>query len=172
MGIEEMPDGFRLDDVFADVPEKTRRRYTSKDIKRGESETVSFRCDYRIIGRMQKIIEQRLDADLETRSDILNDAIHLWLTTWDEEHPDGNSGRMSSEFRMLEIQRNLEYQDRFLTNATELMDSLKEHRDVRMIREFLFHLAEMRYKFGNAGDRFFEKFDSIVEDARRLVRDE
>lgn len=161
-----------LDDVFRQRKGEKRLRYTGKDVKRGETEMVSFRCDYRIVHRLQVIVEQKLDPEIETKSDILHDALHLWLTRWDEDHPDGAGGRLAYQFRMRDLERKMANQDTFLESVSRILEQLKEHRDVAGIKELLVYIGEARFDFTDAPPLFLEKLGEVQEEARRLVKGE
>src|SRR5271154_4617611 len=79
----DMPGEWSLDDFQKLSGE--RQRFVSQS--KAASEVVSFRADSFHVRRVDEILAARIDPELKTRSDIMQDALHLWLTTWDETYP-------------------------------------------------------------------------------------
>jgi hypothetical protein len=75
------------DAVVVPFDKPRKRRFTKGTAdKNTEFEMVSFRAPAHELRRASEIAESRIDPDLLTRSDILNDALHWWLQTFFEEH--------------------------------------------------------------------------------------
>lgn len=163
-------DPFTLDDVFSNK-QKNRLRFTSRDIKRGETEMVSFRCDLQILHRMQVIVESGEDPELQTKTDILLDAVHLWLTRWDEDHDDPRQRKLAYQFRMRELRRRLDHQKSFLESTESLLDALKNTGDVDGLKELLFIMAEAKFEFTDSPPDFLKKLQYMTDETRRLVKE-
>jgi hypothetical protein len=114
-----------------------------------------------------------MDPLLETKSDILQDALHLWLEKWDEDYGDGADGELSYEFRLKEIERRIIYQESFVGTVENIFDSLKKYRDVNGFKEYLVSMVEARLNFVGSGvpPEILERMDNLIEDTRRLLKE-
>jgi hypothetical protein len=71
---------------------KPRRYATRNQVARGESDFVGFRCSLASIRQMDEIVASRVEEELQTRSDVLQDAVVKWIDDFYKTHP-GGSGR-------------------------------------------------------------------------------
>lgn len=67
---------------------KGRRFTTRAKVPRGESEFVGFRCATNRIRQMDEIVASRFFTEIKTRSDILQDAVVMWIDKYYEDNPE------------------------------------------------------------------------------------
>lgn len=163
-------DGFNpwlLDD--ADIP---RQRYTKSDVKRGQTELLQCRADAFHVRRIDEIVASRLEANFKTRSDVVQDAVAMWLEDWDRRYPDGASGELSYQGRLEKLQRRQQHRDSFMETASEYMDSLRTTGDIYGLKEFLQVLLMAQGDFrADAPVSYMNKLEYMVETAERLLND-
>lgn len=167
----EVPESYTLDD-FYNINNQlgTRMRYTAASIRKGEAgEPVSFRPNAFHTRRIDEILAARIDPELRTRSDILHDALHLWLQTWDEQYPDGANGMMRTQFQMDELEREASVQKNFALRSQMILDDLRETGDVRKLTRYITMVSDGIEEFGDtASPGIVTKLRAMLDTAERL----
>lgn len=74
------------DDVVVPFDKPKNRYYTRASHQSKETDLISFRAGTTEVRKMDEIAASRVEPELKTRSDIINDAIHTWLNHFLEEH--------------------------------------------------------------------------------------
>lgn len=153
-----------------DDSDAARQRYTKGDVKRGQTEVVQCRADAFHVRRIDEIVASRIDPSLKTRSDVLQDALAMWLEDWDKRYPDGAGGELSYQAKLEAMRRKRRYRTDFLTTAEEELRGLREEGDVNGLSGFLqtLLLAQGDFK-DDAPATYLGKIDNMVNEARRLL---
>lgn len=155
-----------LDDTGA------RQRYTKSEVKRGETERIQCRADAFQIRRIDEIVASRIDPSFKTRSDVLQDAIAMWLEDWDLRYPDGVGGELSYQARLKTMERKRVYRQEFLTSAVEQIDSLKIDADVEGLSSYLHIMLLAQGDFrSSAPESYLKQLDALIAEARRLIQE-
>jgi hypothetical protein len=158
-------DPFALDD-----PTASRQRYTKDQVKRGETERVQCRADAFKVRRIDEIVAARIEPELGTRSDVLNDAIDLWLEDWDRRYPDGASGQLRYQSELLNMERKRQYRQGFIDQAETQLTGLREEGDLLGLKSYVGLMLRARGDFmDDAPDSFMERMDKLISEARRLL---
>lgn len=152
--------------------ENTHDRYTKSDVRRGESEHVSSRISSFHMRRIDEIIAARYEPQFKTRTDVIQDAIVMWLEDWDQRYPDGAHGELSA-FSEMELQtRRRESRDSFMQFAEKEFEALIDDTDLAGIKRFLITLIKFRTDSPpDTPQKFRNQIDSMIERARRLTSD-
>ena len=85
--------------------------------KGGETERIQCRADAFHVRRMDERLAARLDPEFKTRSDIMQDAIAMWLEDWDRRYPDGSGGQLRYQSELANMERRRQHRRGFLGNA-------------------------------------------------------
>ena len=89
------------------VPITRGRRFTTRaTVPRGESEFVGFRCAIKRIRQMDEIVASRFFPEIKTRSDILQDAVVMWIDKYYEENPQA-PGHLKWQMTRIELNRTM-----------------------------------------------------------------
>jgi hypothetical protein len=163
------PEAWTLDDIMEGSP-KRRVPITSTQFKRGDTEMVSFRAPLEHVVKMQIIIEQRRVAGIQTRSDIMNDAVFMWLERFYEDNPTFDPAA-AQDMKMIRLRVEREHRATFLNSAQTLLEGLVEDQDTVGIDQYLVAMVESKYDYvnRNAPKSFVVKLDSLIDRARRLI---
>lgn len=148
-----------------------RERWVRKNVERGKSEHFNIRISSFHIHRLSTIVEKNLDPQLETKADIFEDAIALWLEVWDEDHPDGAEGTLSNQSQLQRLSNALAIRESFMETAEQLLDKLKSVGATESIKSYIPVMCNQREQWRNDGtpDSILESLDKIIEKARRLI---
>ena len=160
-------DPWNLDDT-----ESIRQRYTKHDVKRGQTELIQCRADSFQVRRIDEILACRIEPVFKTRSDVLQDAICMWLEDWDRRYPDGVTGELAYQARMHDMARRRAYREEFMESATNQLDGLRHDGDARGLSEFLHIVLRARGELqDSAPPSYMQRLDRIIETARRLLEE-
>jgi Arc/MetJ-type ribon-helix-helix transcriptional regulator len=153
-----------------DDTDTKRQRYTKSDVHRGQTELIQCRADSFHVRRIDEIVASRIDAVLKTRSDVIQDAIALWLEDWDRKFPDGSGGELGYHARLLRIERKRIYRDQFMETAEEQLNALQADGDIHGLAEFLQIILQSQGDFkDDAPVSFMDQLEKLVDRAHRLV---
>lgn len=153
-----------------DDPDAGRQRYTKSAVARGQTELIQCRADAFHVRRVDEIVASRIDPTLKTRSDVVQDALALWLEDWDKRYPDGSGGELGYHARLLRMERKREYREQFMQAAEKQLEGLQSEGDVRGLSEFLGIMLQSQGDFkDDAPPSFLQKLDLIIDRAHRLV---
>lgn len=153
--------------------ENSHDRYTKSEVKRGESEHINCRLSSFHVRRVDEIIAARYEPSFKTRTDVLQDAIVMWLEDWDQRYPDGSRGEMSALSEMELKVRRRESRDSFMAFAKKEFEALIDDTDLHGIRAFLITLIKFRTESPpDTPQKFKNEVDGMIERARRLTSDE
>lgn len=150
--------------------EAKRDRYTKSDVRRGNTEVIQCRADAFHVRRVDEIVASRIDPALKTRSDVMQDALAMWLEDWDRRFPDGAGGELSYQARIEAMKRKRRYRLDFLETAEEELTGLQNDGDVQGLSTFLqtLLLAQGDFK-DDAPDTYLRKIDDMIQRAQRLL---
>jgi hypothetical protein len=147
-----------------------RQRYTKKEVKRGETEQIQCRADMFNVRRIDEIIAARIEPEIKTRSDVLNDAISLWLEDWDHRYPDGAAGQLRYQSELVNMERKRGYRQDFIQRAEGQLAGLREDGDLLGLKNYISLMLRARGDFmDDAPDSFMERMDRFISEARRLI---
>ena len=146
-----------------------RQRYTKSDVKRGQTELVQCRADAFLVRRVDEIVASRLDPIIKTRSDVLQDAIALWLEDWDERYPD-QGGALAYQSRLERMSRRREYRESFIDTVEEQLELTKRLGDISDLRELsqILSLAYTDFKT-DAPPTSMKRMDDLMQTCQRLI---
>lgn len=150
--------------------ENERQPYTKASIKRGETERVQCRADAFLVRRIDEIVASRIDEDFKTRSDILQDAISMWVDDWDNRHPDGMQGQLHYQSELARLERATENRSAFLGRAERQLTQLRNDGDTNGFSTYLSIMFRARGDFlDDAPKPFISKMDQFISEAKRLL---
>lgn len=153
-----------------DDSDQSRQRYTKSDVKRGQTEVIQCRADSFQVRRVDEIVASRIDPVLKTRSDVLQDALAMWLEDWDRRYPDGAGGELSYQARLEAQRRKRRYRTDFLATAEDELKGLREEGDITGLSGFLQTLLMAQGDFkDDAPASYLHKIDNMISEARRLL---
>ncbi len=146
-----------------------RTPYKRVQERKGDSTPVACRCDSFIVRRMDEILGSANSPDYKTRSDIVQDAIALWLEEWDKEHPEMVTA-LSYQFKVEQMGRRRAARTAFLEVAKTELDGLRDDGDISGLHQFIQALDTALVDFReDAPASFLRKIDEIRTSARRLI---
>lgn len=150
--------------------ERTHEVYTRTKLPKDEQEYCNFRAKKSHIRRIDEIVGQRLDPAFKTRTDVLFDAVVLWLETWDLNHPDGATGELRFEFQLEQQQRQRGSRTSYMEKVTQELDELRKDADIDGLRSLASNIImatqEMKH---SAPPKYIAQLDQILADTRRLL---
>jgi hypothetical protein len=109
-----------------------RRRVTARTTKRDSTEHWQFRVDSKFADEINQILASQADPDLKTRSDVLHDAVALWLDEWADEHADTSLARHWRLERRLYAR---DYRDAYLDRTANALDRAVNEHDDELVKE-------------------------------------
>lgn len=150
---------------------KSGRRFTTKSFYERKGEKLTFRLPDAWLALIQKIVQQRLDPELEFYSDVILDALHGWLVNFLEENPSMQKISVGHEFKLREHQLFLDELDSYYSMATSLFENLQRMNHTYGIEQFVNDVTTAWYDFShrNAPKTYLDKLDRLLEDARKQV---
>lgn len=147
---------------------KKRTPYKRVSEKKGDSIPVACRCDSLMVRRMDEVIGLQ-DPSYKTRSDIVQDAIAMWLEDWDIRHPDVITA-LTYQFKVEQMGRRRSARSTFLEMAKKELDGLRDDSDIMGLHQFVqtldTALMDLRE---DAPASFLRKVDDIRTSAKRLI---
>lgn len=167
----DIPDEWTLEDIMNHAG-KPHVPITSKRLKKGETQVVSFRVSLEDYTKIQKIVQQRRIPGIETHSDLLSDALFMFLEKFYEEQPNLDPGALQ-ELRMVRLNAERHQRVEFLGMANKVLTDLIEDRHIKGLDQFHVSMIESRFSYQNqdAPDDFLREIDRIIEKTRRLLDD-
>lgn len=153
-----------------DVPHD---RYTKSEVKRGDTEHINCRINSFHVRRIDELLAARFEPNFKTRTDVIQDAIVMWLEDWDLRYPDGAHGQLSAESKMQLRKRRREHREAFMAFADKEFEALIFDKDKSGIADFLITLIQARAEFPpDTPQSFQDKLNAMIEKARRLTSDD
>lgn len=160
--ITREPDPWRL--------ESTHQVYSRPKLPKDEQEYCNFRANKFHIRRIDEIVGQRLDPSFKTRTDVLYDAVVLWLETWDLNHPDGATGELHYQFELEQQQRQRESRNNYKDKVVEQLDELRKDGDIEGIKALASNIVRATRELkDSAPPKYIAELDQILADTRRLL---
>lgn len=147
-----------------------RTPYKRVKERKGESIPVTARCDSLMVRRTDEILASAVGwPTYKTRSDIIQDALAMWLEEWDKDHPD-NTTPLSYQFKVEQMGRRRSARTDFLEMAKTELDGLREDGDITGLAMFIATLDIALIDFRHdAPASFLVKIDEIRNNAKRLI---
>lgn len=125
-----------------------RERFTNQ--KKGQTEQAQFRVASMNVRRIEEICASKIDPRIKTKSDAYQDAVALWLEDFYNNHADGVTGRILSEWKMEQAELKNNERLRFLDRIdTSIETSLKMH-DVEELNQILGYV-KMEFNWSQKG---------------------
>lgn len=150
--------------------EKPHETYTKSDVKRGQTEHINFRADAFHIRRIDEILGGRYDPAFKTRSDVLSDAIVMWLEDWDLKHPDGSAGELRGRFQLDRQKQARDSRNDYLEQIKVELEDLRKDGDIDGLRALASNIIQQREDFkGSAPPRYIAELDQVLAETRRLL---
>ncbi len=153
-----------------DDPESNRQRYTKSDVKRGATELIQCRADAFHVRRVDEIIASRVDPAFKTRSDVVQDALAMWLEDWDRRYPDGAGGELAYQSLMRAIELKRTHREEFLESAKNQLDGLRQDGDVDGLSDYLHIMARAQGDLKDtAPATYMRRLNELIMEARHLL---
>lgn len=150
--------------------ERTHEVNPRPKLAKDEQEYCNFRANKFHIRRIDEIVGQRLDPAFKTRTDVLYDAVVLWLETWDLNNPDGATGELHYRFQLEQQKRQRESRTAYRDSLMEELDALRKDADIEGIKALATNIIHAREELRHtAPPRFIAELDQILADTRRLL---
>jgi hypothetical protein len=121
-----------------------RQLTTRAKVPRGESEFVGFRCAISRIRKMDEIVASRFYSEIKTRSDILQDAVVMWIDQYYEDNPTA-PGKGDWDLTRMEIARAV--RDSRLEQAERVARRAQDEDDRKTMLKTLPNLHRLRMQF-------------------------
>lgn len=153
-----------------DADGSKRTPYTRVKDKKGDSVPVTARCDSLMVRRTDEILASAVGwPTYKTRSDIVQDALAMWLEEWDKEHPDQASA-LSYQFKVEQMGRRRAARTDFIDIAKKELDGLREDGDITGLHQFIATLDTALSDFRvDAPASFLRRVDELRTSAKRLI---
>jgi hypothetical protein len=163
-------EGGMAEDVNPWQLERQHETFTKSNVQRGNTEHIQFRADAFHVRRIDEIIASRVDPSFKTRSDVLSDAVVLWLENWDLQHPDGTAGELHHRFQLDNQKRARQYRVEYMESAKEELDALRKDFDVEGLRALSRNLIAATIELtGKAPPKYIAELDQLLAETRRLL---
>jgi hypothetical protein len=121
-----------------------KRRFTrATSGSKGDFDLVSFRAPSDLLRKVDEIIAARCDPELRTRSDLMNDALHSWMSTFLDENPDLVPA-VHDRFMLDRIEWLYASREHDLTTMHDSIRRADRERNLGLFHVILFNL--MRFK--------------------------
>jgi len=152
-------------------PDGTKRTpYKRVKERKGESIPVACRADALVVRRLDEILASAKGwPDYKTRSDIIQDAIVLWLERWEDEHPD-TATALSHQLHVEKMGRRRAARNEFYELAKHELDGLREEGDITGLYQFIeaidLSLKDFRT---DAPAVYLRKIDELRTNAKRMI---
>jgi hypothetical protein len=120
--------------------------------------------------RADEIVASRVEPSIKTTSDLLQDALVMFIEDWDKRYPDGMGGELAYQTRLLLAELKDEAREAFIEQSESRLDRLQANGDLRGLNEFLqiMHQAEGDFK-DDAPRSYLVKIEDMIEKAHRLL---
>lgn len=150
--------------------EKMHEVHPRPKLLKDEQEYCNFRANKFHVRRIDEIVGQRLDPAFKTRTDVLYDAVVLWLETWDLNHPDGSTGELHYRFQLEQQRRQRESRNAYLESLVEELDALRKDADLEGIKSLSSNIINAREELKHtAPPKYIAQLDQLLADTRRLL---
>jgi hypothetical protein len=121
-----------------------KRRFTrATSGSKSEFDMVSFRAPAEVLRKIDEILAARVDPDLRTRSDVMNDALHSWLSTFVTENPDLVPA-VTDRFQLDRIEWLFQARERDIQTMAESIRRAAKERNLGLFSIIMYNL--MRFK--------------------------
>jgi hypothetical protein len=149
---------------------ENRQRYTKSDVRRGQTEFIQCRADSFHVRRIDEIVASRIDPTLKTKSDVLQDALAMWLEDWDKRYPDGSGGELAYRARLMRMERKRAFREEFMESAGDQLEALQRDGDALGMSEFLQIMLQAQGDFkDDAPSSYLSKVEDMIQRARRML---
>lgn len=152
-------------------PATERERYTKAEVKRGEVEFIGCKAKAIHVRRIAEIVESRVEPELKTKSDVLQDALVMWLEDWDRRHPDfTDEHSLRAQDELDRMQQLTIARKTIIAKAKGQLDALREDGDIVGLRRFLRVLEDMEEKNrADAPAKFMKDLADMTVQVTRLL---
>ena len=103
-------------------------RYIIRHLK-DDGVVISGRISKQLLRRVDVIVQSRIDPRIQTRSDVVQDAIARWVQEWDKINPDGAGGVLSVESQVLMAQQQWQWREAFVVAIEGAIDKMRSNGD-------------------------------------------
>jgi hypothetical protein len=146
-----------------------RRRVTARSFESKETHHLQFRCEGQMSRRINEIIALQIDPELRTRSDVLHDAVALWLDSFFLEHPNLEPQKNSWDLQKhnaFRILREVELSEMRLT-----LDRAKKETDKYIVTKLFTNAHKLRGKYvaEHASPTEMTNIDTFISDTKTAL---
>jgi hypothetical protein len=150
--------------------ERTHEVYIRPKLTKEEQEYCNFRASKFHIRRLDEIVGQRLDPAFKTRTDILYDAVVLWLENWDLNHPDGATGELHFQFQLEQQQRQRASRNSYLEMVKGELEEAKKDGDLDGLSALASNIIRATQELKHsAPPKYVAELDQLLAETRRLL---
>jgi hypothetical protein len=147
------------------------RRYTTKGQNRSETDVISCRAPSLLLRQIDEIIASKVEPDLKTKSDVLNDAIKSWLERFYNDHP-GELQALKDRFDFSLMKWTYENREADLDEMREWLEVAKKDRNLPLLHVVL--LNAHRFKTDLAADGLgspahLMQCESVIKDVNETM---
>ncbi len=166
----ELPDGWKLDEPSTNGRVRMNGEITKKASGNAPTRHTQFRMPEIQARRLDELLAGRYDPTITTKTDILIDAVGLWIDEWDKQgKPDGANGNLRTQWALYKMKLERVIRDDFLKEAKSQLEELKHEGDVRRLhtlREYVtIAIADSQLE----PPSYLRELDSVLEQTTRLI---
>lgn len=150
-----------------------RPRYNRGNLPKGQVEHIQCRTNALHVRRIDEIVASRVEPVFKTRSDVLQDAISMWLDDWDQRYPDGigMGGELAYRSMLDKAERMDEEREGFVQSAQTRLERLQNNKDTEGIEGFLRMMlaAQVKLQKEKAPAVYLDRIEEMIVRSRRLL---
>lgn len=145
------------------------QRYFRKEGNKSETESFTGRFSSFHLRRIEEIIHTRIEPDFKTKTDIVQDAISMWLEDWDQRHPDGVGGEYTSSSQLDIIQAQSDRRANYLDKAKKTLDTVASDKDIAGLKAVVVSFVKYLEESHAAPAAYQLELEALIAKARRML---
>lgn len=149
--------------------EAAHQRYFKREGNKSETESFTGRISSFHLRRIEEIIHTRIEPDFKTKTDVVQDAISMWLEDWDLRHPDGVGGEYTSSSQLDIIQAASDRRANYMAKAEKTLDTVSHDKDIAGLKAVVVSFVKYREESQSAPVAYQADLDGLIAKARRLL---
>lgn len=131
------------DDVVVPFDRAKSRYYTRASAQSRETDPITFRASSSEIRKIDEIVASRIEPELKTRSDVINDALHRWLENFFAEHSDDMPG-LADRFRLEHIKHLYDSRQQDIDLLKETLDQAVRENNQGVLQPILYNAMRLK----------------------------
>ena len=151
---------------------ETRERFTQAP--RGQTENVGFRAFLGHLRIVDEAIQSRRDPRIKTRSDVLQDALMMWIEDWAKNYAEqGVHGTFLRELNLNKAKAKRERRKYMLDLIDADIEEAKQDKDVYGLQSTLRTVQEERDSLDeHCPQSYISQLDERIESLQEMLRRE